>query len=199
MKKIEQKKKQKLSSILKAAQGLFQSGGFIGTSMDKIAEKAGVTKQTVYRYFDSKEALFKATLEAQRLQEKSNFLEALELENSTEALETFAFGFIEKHLSREHLANIRLLVSEGPKVPEITRTFYAMGPRRTKICLARFLKERFESTDTEYEIDVFLAALLSMRMSVLTGLNSQPSPKTIREHAVKAVKVLLKLLDRQKG
>ena len=197
MKKIEQKKKEKLASILNAAQGLFQSGGFIGTSMDKIAEKAGVTKQTVYRYFDSKEALFMAALEAQRLQAKNNFLEALEQEDATAALETFAYGFIEKHLSREHLANIRLLVSEGPMVPEITRAFYATGPRRTQTCLARFLEDRFKIVDAEYEISVFLAVLLSMRMSVLTGLNEPPSPARIREHAVKAVKVLLKLLDRQ--
>ena len=69
-----------------------------------------------------------------------------------------------------------------------------MAPR-----LARFLEDRFQVVNAEYEIGVFLDVLLSMRMSVLTGLNPPPSPETIREHAVKAVKVLLKLLDRQKG
>ena len=195
VKKIELKKKQKLENILKAAQALFQSNGYISTSMDKIAEHAGVTKQTVYRYFDSKEALFKASLEAQRLQAGNDFLEALNIEDATEALETFAAGFIEKHLSREHLANIRLLVSEGSMVPEITRAFYAMGPRRTKTRLARFLKERFKIDDAEYEIGVFLGILLSMRMPVLTGLNAPPSQAEIRRHAANAVKVLLKLLD----
>ena len=196
MKKIEQKKKQKRDSILEAAQALFQSSGFIGTSMDKIAAKAGVTKQTVYRYFDSKEALFKATLETQRLQASSDFLEALNLENPAEALEGFAIGFLARHLSKAHLANIRLLVSEGPRVPEITRTFYAMGPSRTKSRLNRFFKERFRIDDAEFEIDVFLAVLLSLRMPVLTGLNAPPSPERIRRHAAKAVKTLLKLLER---
>jgi AcrR family transcriptional regulator len=111
--------------------------------MDKIAEEAHVTKQTVYRYFESKESLFRAALEAQRLEGSNDFLKALAIEDPTQALETFAVGFIERHLSEEHLANIRLLVSEGPKVPEITRAFYAMGPRRTKIHLARFFKDRF--------------------------------------------------------
>ncbi|BBO75210.1 TetR family transcriptional regulator [Desulfosarcina widdelii] len=196
MKKIEQKKKQKRDSILEAAQALFQSSGFIGTSMDKIAAKAGVTKQTVYRYFDSKETLFKATLETQRLQASSDFLEALNLENPAEALEGFAIGFLARHLSKAHLANIRLLVSEGPRVPEITRTFYAMGPSRTKSRLNRFFKERFRIDDAEFEIDVFLAVLLSLRMPVLTGLNAPPSPERIRRHAAKAVKTLLKLLER---
>jgi len=195
MKKIEQKKKQKLDSIRKAAQELFQSNGFIGTSMDKIAEQAGVTKQTVYRYFESKEALFKSALEAQRLQASNDFLEALDLEDATKALEAFAVGFIERHLSKEHLANIRLLVSEGPMVPEITRAFYAIGPRRTKTRLARFFKDRFKIDDAKYEIDVFLGILLSMRITVLTGLNAPPSPARIRQHSAKAVKAVLKLLD----
>jgi len=196
MKKIERKKEQKRGSILKAAQALFQSSGFIGTSMDKIAAEAGVTKQTVYRYFDSKEALFKATLEAQRLQASHGFLEALDLVDTAEALEAFAVGFLEKHLSRAHLANIRLLVSEGPMVPEIPRAFYAMGPRRTKSRLNRFFRERFRIEDAQFEVDAFLAILLSLRMPVLTGLNGPPSPAEIRRHAARAVTALLKLLER---
>lgn len=197
MKKMEQKKKQKLEGILKAAQELFHSNGFIGTSMDKVAEKAGVTKQTVYRYVESKEALFKASLEAQRLQASNDFLEALNMENATEALTAFAMGFIQRHLSKAHLATIRLLVSEGPMVPEITRAFYAMGPKRTKTRLACFFKDRFKIDNAEYEIDVFLGILLSMRMPVLTGLNAPPSPTKIREHAVKAVKAVFKIMDLQ--
>ncbi|MDD2390172.1 MAG: TetR/AcrR family transcriptional regulator [Desulfobacterales bacterium] len=196
MKKIELKKKLKLNSIVKAAQELFQANGFIGTSMDKIADKAGVTKQTVYRYFDSKEALFKAALDLHRLDATSHdFIEALNLEDATNALETFATGFIERHLSKEHLANIRLLVSEGPMVPEITRVFYARGPRRMRTRLSQFLKDRFNIDDAEYEIGVFLDILLSLRMPVLTGLHAPPSRESLRRHAAKAVKVLMKLLD----
>nr|WP_319493109.1 TetR/AcrR family transcriptional regulator [uncultured Desulfobacter sp.] len=195
MKKIEQNKQLKIQRILNAAQELFQSNGFIGTSMDKIAEQANVTKQTVYRYFESKEALFKSALEAQRMAATNDFLDALDLEDTTKALNAFAIGFIERHLSKAHLANIRLLVSEGPMVPEITRAFYAVGPTRTKTGLARFFKERFDIEDAQYEIDVFLSILLSMRMTVLTGLVAPPSSAKIRQHAAKAVETLLKLMD----
>lgn len=195
MKKIAQNKKQKRERILKAAQEIFQSNGFISTSMDKIAEQAGVTKQTVYRYFESKEVLFKSALEAQRLQASNDFLKALDLEDTTKALNTFAVGYIERHLSKEHLANIRLLVSEGPMVPEITRAFYAVGPRRTKTRLAQFFKDRFNIDDAQFEIDVFLDTLVSMRMTLLTGLDAPPSSAKIQEHSAKGVKVVLKLLD----
>ena len=47
MKKIEQNKKQKRERILKAAQEIFQSSGSICASMDKVAEKACVTKHVI--------------------------------------------------------------------------------------------------------------------------------------------------------
>ena len=47
-------------AILEAAEELFLRQGFLGTSMDEIASLAGVSKQTVYARFSSKEALFVA-------------------------------------------------------------------------------------------------------------------------------------------
>ena len=44
--------------ILAAAEEVFLGNGFLGANMDAIAETAGVSKQTVYSHFDSKEALF---------------------------------------------------------------------------------------------------------------------------------------------
>lgn len=46
--------------ILDAALACFAAKGFSGTRMDDIAARAGITKGTIYLYFDSKEALFKA-------------------------------------------------------------------------------------------------------------------------------------------
>jgi len=44
--------------ILAAAEDVFLHAGFLGANMDAIAEKAVVSKQTVYAHFQSKEALF---------------------------------------------------------------------------------------------------------------------------------------------
>ncbi len=44
--------------ILAAAEDAFLAQGYLGTSMDVVAERAGVSKQTVYSNFGSKEALF---------------------------------------------------------------------------------------------------------------------------------------------
>ncbi|WP_302120568.1 TetR/AcrR family transcriptional regulator [Allorhodopirellula heiligendammensis] len=44
--------------IIEAAMSEFQTAGFDNTSMDQIAETAGVSKRTVYNHFSSKDELF---------------------------------------------------------------------------------------------------------------------------------------------
>lgn len=46
-------------AILAAAKQVFQDMGYDGASMDEVAARFGGSKATVYRYFGSKEALFK--------------------------------------------------------------------------------------------------------------------------------------------
>ncbi|MGH8085430.1 MAG: TetR/AcrR family transcriptional regulator [Lysobacter sp.] len=53
----------KHDAILENARRMFTRLGFDGTSMDELAQHAGVSKATIYNHFDSKEALFEATFE----------------------------------------------------------------------------------------------------------------------------------------
>src|SRR5262245_34828698 len=50
----------KREAILDAALELFAERGFHGTAVPQVAEKAGVGAGTIYRYFESKEALVNA-------------------------------------------------------------------------------------------------------------------------------------------
>lgn len=54
------RKEARAPEILEAALACFAQKGFAGTRMDDIAARAGITKGTIYLYFDSKEAVFKA-------------------------------------------------------------------------------------------------------------------------------------------
>src|SRR5215213_5699133 len=57
----------KRRQILDGARAVFLVAGFDGASMGEIAKAAGVSKGTLYVYFDSKESLFEAlTLEEKR-------------------------------------------------------------------------------------------------------------------------------------
>ncbi len=57
---LTKRSQRKRDAILMAAADEFLAAGFSGTSMDRIAEVADVSKKTVYSHFESKEALFEA-------------------------------------------------------------------------------------------------------------------------------------------
>jgi AcrR family transcriptional regulator len=56
----QRRKDARIPEILDAALACFAERGFAGTRMDDIAARAGISKGTIYLYFDSKEAVFKA-------------------------------------------------------------------------------------------------------------------------------------------
>lgn len=53
----------RVAHLLNAARAAFVADGFDGVSIDAIARQAGVSKETIYRYFPDKQALFRASLE----------------------------------------------------------------------------------------------------------------------------------------
>ncbi len=76
--KREANKAQKKEAFLDAAEKLFAEKGFENTSIDEVANHAGLTKRTLYQYFQSKEDLFYAVaLKGARLLSKASF-DALE-------------------------------------------------------------------------------------------------------------------------
>ena len=50
--------------LLGAAASAFLEGGFAGTSMEAVAERAGVTRLIVYRHFEGKDALYREVLQS---------------------------------------------------------------------------------------------------------------------------------------
>ncbi|WP_282959135.1 TetR/AcrR family transcriptional regulator [Azoarcus sp. L1K30] len=56
------RKEARPQELTAAALSLFVEKGFAATRLDEIAARAGVSKGTLYLYFDSKEALFKAVI-----------------------------------------------------------------------------------------------------------------------------------------
>ncbi|MBV1860680.1 MAG: TetR family transcriptional regulator [Nannocystaceae bacterium] len=53
----EQKKAEVRDALVQAADTLFVEQGYEGTTVDQIAERAGVSRRTFFRYFPSKEAI----------------------------------------------------------------------------------------------------------------------------------------------
>ena len=69
------KAQDKREAIMAAALGLFVERGFYGTAVPEIAERAGVGAGTIYRYFESKEALVNALYRTEKMRFAQNVVE----------------------------------------------------------------------------------------------------------------------------
>lgn len=130
----------KRQAITEAGTALFLSSGYQGTSMDQIAARAGVSKQTVYKNFDDKQELFTQIVLSTLDQANTSFFEELaalpdtgDLEKDLVELATGYLGIV----TQEPIVQLRrLVIGEANRLPELARTFYEHAPARTLAAIA---------------------------------------------------------------
>jgi AcrR family transcriptional regulator len=110
----------KRRQILDGARTVFLAEGFNGASMGEIARVAGVSKGTLYVYFDSKETLF----EALTIAERGSLAEALfsldETNPDTRAvLRQLGLSFLEMMMRPEHISSVRMVIGAADKFPRV--------------------------------------------------------------------------------
>jgi TetR/AcrR family transcriptional repressor of mexJK operon len=140
----------KKAAILEAAQEVFFANGFVGSSMDQVAATAAVSKQTVYKHFTDKDALFREVVNnvvrARDVGIAADFLTAGEGSIETR-LQSFARMFLKGAMQPDVLKLRRLVIGEVGRFPELGRAFYDLGPKRAAEQLALALRE---AADRQY-------------------------------------------------
>jgi AcrR family transcriptional regulator len=193
MSKIEQNKEIKRKRILASAQEAFLTDGYAMASMDKIAAHGEMTKQTLYRYFSSKEVLFRATLLHLGKDLDESFTEHLNQDDTRLALISFATAFISFHVSEEHISIYRLLITESVKTSEIIDIFMSVRNNDEDIKLTEFFSKRLNVVNADSAINLWQSTLLSLRGGVLIG-QKKPSLAKIKHHAIETTEYLLKAI-----
>jgi TetR/AcrR family transcriptional regulator, mexJK operon transcriptional repressor len=128
----------KHDAILGAARRVFLREGY-SASMDLVATEAGVSKQTVYNHFGSKDGLFRAIVDHASGELLDVLVEGDAPADPAPTLETIARRFLEMLLTPSHIALHRTLVGEAPRFPDLAREIYLGGPARAASELALYL------------------------------------------------------------
>src|SRR6202789_2837264 len=119
------RKEARPSEILEAALAVFAERGLSAARMDDIAARAGVTKGTIYLYFENKDAVFKALL-AETIGERVEASNALVENFNGSSAQLLAGvlrllgGFIAQS---DRVVLPKIVIAEIAKFPELAR-FY---------------------------------------------------------------------------
>lgn len=118
--------------LLLAAKGLFLERGFEGVNLERVARAAGVSRQTVYNLFGSKEALFRAMVELHwdTVARDSEAAMSAGLDASAgpaAVLRRFGEAIVRFINETEQVAFTRLVISESHSRPWVAEEFYRLG------------------------------------------------------------------------
>ncbi|RZJ04440.1 MAG: TetR/AcrR family transcriptional regulator [Brevundimonas sp.] len=128
----------KTEAILDAALALFSEKGALA-SMDAIARRAGVSRQTLYNRFPSKVEIGRA-LAARRSDAISAPLRAGG--DPETVLTAMAAGMLEKLLANQAGASMRGVALMSPNDPELAQAIYQAGPAEGLRRLSAWLAEQ---------------------------------------------------------
>ncbi len=129
----------KREQIIAGAKRVFLRMGFDAASMNDITREAGVSKGTIYVYFQNKEDLFAAMVETER----EAFLSALRIILASDddvEKNLFAFGirFLE-HLTDEKIVTaMRMVLGVRERMPQLCARFFR-GPQNLRTVLHDYL------------------------------------------------------------
>ncbi|MEJ6789495.1 TetR/AcrR family transcriptional regulator [Brevundimonas sp. BR2-1] len=128
----------KTEAILDAALALFSEKGALA-SMDAIARKAGVSRQTLYNRFPSKVEIGRA-LAARRSDAISTPLRSGG--DPETVLTAMAAGMLEKLCGKQAAASMRGVALMSPSDPELAQAIYQAGPAEGLRRLSAWLAEQ---------------------------------------------------------
>src|SRR3979490_1536992 len=157
--------------IISAALEVFADRGFAATKLTDVARRAGVTKGTVYLYFESKEALFKAVV-------RETIVPGIAHGEALARSFTGSARDLLGQLVREYwrlvgetaVAGVpKLMMAEAATFPELTRFYYEEVVTRGHRLMASVIERGIKNGEFR-SVDVMVAAKLAMSPLMPAGV-----------------------------
>ncbi|OJY79101.1 MAG: hypothetical protein BGP09_24760 [Rhizobium sp. 60-20] len=126
-----------------AAERVFFTHGYDRTSVNELRREAGVSKGTIYAYFDSKEALFRALCDEIHDRVFVGLINTHPTEESDrEWLLRFGIAFACLMTGEPAIAAGRTVIAVADRMSELCEAFFESGFQRGLAILTQFLSDR---------------------------------------------------------
>jgi len=196
----------KRTAILQAAMRLFLKHGFSKTSMDAIAAKAGVTKQTVYAHCKSKDALFvQIVTELARKHAPPAGLMGRGNVKIKDGLYEIGLAFLNMVSSKEGIAATQLVIAEAYRQPRLAQHYYESGSRRILNILADYLAQENKKGTLHIPVPLSAASYFfamlkgNYYLRILLNIKPQPSPGEKESHVRECVDIFMRIYGGDKA
>jgi len=156
--------------------------------MDAVSERAGVSKQTVYSHFSSKEDLFRTCIKNKV--ESFGFQDEDLPDNADLETVLTLLGKQLLHLifDDEVVAMHRVVIGESASYPKIAGLFFETGPEKTNNAVAGYIEsqmacKRLKQDDPRYVAVLFLGLVRAdYQMQMLMGIRPDLTEDDIDRH-----------------
>jgi AcrR family transcriptional regulator len=153
--------------LQKVAADLFLKRGYEGVTLDKIVERAGGSKSTIYSEFGGKCGLFLTSIEnlCREANEPLTKIDYTGL-NLEESLKKLSFHILKLITAKRSVELHRLAIGEALNCPEVGEAWYTHGPART----ASFIRSVLENHRDELrKATVPMERMAVILHDILTG------------------------------
>ncbi len=188
-----------------AAHRLFLQQGYLATSIDAILVEAGISsKETLYRHYANKEALFVDVLSHLTLEQPgfSAKLAALptphDLPSLHQALTQFSREILTMMSQPGYLPLVRMIIAEAPRFPQLPALFFSTVTQRGLAIIAALLQEAREQqiiADVDFDavMHTLLGGLLTYVIPSLVFAREEAQPPSL-DRADAVVEIIMRAL-----
>jgi AcrR family transcriptional regulator len=202
---VSEEDSSKRRQILDGARKVFMDLGFDGASMGEIARAAGVSKGTLYVYFDDKSRLFETSVEEETLEQGKVIFNFDPDRDVTTTLTEFGTALIPMLCRPGGGSAIRTVMAIAERMPEVGRRFYNNVMAYSIGRLAAYLEARtrlgdlaiddFQLASTQF-IELCKASLF---LPFIFQAAPAPSTERIAEVIASATRMFLAAYATKKG
>ncbi|MCZ4091416.1 TetR/AcrR family transcriptional regulator [Sinorhizobium psoraleae] len=194
----------KREQILEGAKRVFMRSNFDAASMNDITREAGVSKGTLYVYFENKEDLFEALIARERNRIVSSIKQSLnDIEPIEEALHDFAVTLVTSITSDYTIRAMRTVLGVIDRMPQLAQRFFTATPENGYTVLKAYLDQQVAAGELSID-DTELAAKQFIELSMagffkgrLFGMCDAPPADRIEKNVESAIRVFLAAYGRK--